>query len=134
MSIDALLLLLDGSRSGSIDLSRATKLKDVVFRPTSRTVEWITTTLQTTTPKHRDLRHITIHMPDYLTLPSILADIRGAVGAVGYGEWLDLDRLLVQLWESRSIHPRIGSVKGQDVRDLVGYLLPEIAKRNTSSM
>jgi hypothetical protein len=47
----------------SIDLSKATKLKDVVFQPRSREVEWVTMALQTITSKHRDLRQISIHMP-----------------------------------------------------------------------
>ena len=41
-----------GSGPAPIDFSKVTKPKDVVFRPGSRRVEWVVTTLQTITPKH----------------------------------------------------------------------------------
>jgi hypothetical protein len=68
---DNLLLFLDGSEPASIDLSKATKLKDVVFQPKSWSVEWITTALRTITPKHRDLRQISIHDPCSVPLPAL---------------------------------------------------------------
>ena len=34
-------------------------------------------------------------------------DIRQIVGENVYGEWLDLDRLLVQFWELRLIRPKV---------------------------
>jgi hypothetical protein len=121
-------------RSALTDLSEATKLKDVVFRPTSQSVKWITMTLKTT-PKLRDLREISIYMPHYMTTVCAGAEVTGVIGEASYGEWLDLDRLLVQLWETSSIRPKfvcppqIGME--WDTNYCVGYwcLLPEITKK-----
>jgi hypothetical protein len=125
------LLLFLGELAGpaSIDLSKATKLKDVVFRPEPRRVEWVITTLQTITLEHRDLRQISIHLPDYLTLAVALINLRQTTGEAGFEEWLDLDRLLIQFWESRSIRPNVKSVTGGGMRDCIGLLLPQITKR-----
>jgi len=50
----------------SIDLSMATKLKDAVFQLASRSpnVGWVTLALRTITPKHRNLRRISIRVED----------------------------------------------------------------------
>jgi hypothetical protein len=131
--IDNLLLFLGESRTGFVDLAKATKLKEVVFRPNSWSVEWITTALQTITAKHRDLRQISVRMcyPIVYNLSGagIDADVREAVGEAGYGEWLELDRLLVQLWESRRIHLMAVFTKGQNTGSSIGCLLSEITKR-----
>ena len=99
------LLFLGKTRTITIDLSKATKLRDVVLRSGSSNVEWITVTLQTIAPAHQDLRRITIHAsngfscfsPDFVQIPA--EEIRG--------QWPDLDRVLVRLWESHSIRPRV---------------------------
>jgi hypothetical protein len=104
-----------------------------VFRPNSWSVEWITTALQTITAKHRDLQQISIRMcypiVHKLSGAGIDADVREEVGEVGCGEWLELDRFLVQLWESRRIHLMAVLRKGQDMRSSIECLLPEITKR-----
>ena len=118
----------------SIDLSEATKLKDVVFKPISRSVKWITKTLKTTL-KLQDLREISIYLPYYVTATDVGADVRQGFEEEDWEEWLDLDRLLVQLWESNSIRPKVTrptQMEGaRNTRDGVGYqcLLPEITKR-----
>jgi hypothetical protein len=130
---DNLPLFLGRPMLASIDLLKATKLKDVVFRPKSWSVKWITMALQTLTPKHRDVRHITIRVPYNLTVAGTDADIRRAVGETGYGQWLDLDHSLVQFWEARSICPKVVCTTGtrgeQGTRDFFGCLLPEITRR-----
>jgi hypothetical protein len=62
------------------------------------------------------------------------ANVNWAIGDVTYGQWSDLDRLLVQLWESHPIRSmavvftkRVGESK--KMRDRVGRLLPEITKK-----
>ena len=85
-------------------------------------------TLQTITPKHRDLRQITIGMTDHFVPVGVGANFENTVEEPVRRRWLDLDRLFVRLWESRSIHPRIVFTKKQDMRDRIGYLLPEITK------
>jgi len=117
----------------SLDLSKATKLGDVTFRSGSGRVEWITTALETITPKHRDFRHIKIFVPSDLTGFDVGDDIRQYIGETVSKEWLDLDRLLVQFWESRSIRPKVGcglrGEKDQNTVYCIGCLLPEITER-----
>jgi len=47
--------------------------------------------------------------------------------------WLELDHLLVQLWESRAIRPKMlydaFRVREKTMRDLAGFFLPEITGR-----
>ena len=128
---DNLTLFQVGPDPGSFDLSTATKLHDLVFRPESQNAEWITMVLQTITPEHRDLQQISIHMPYYLTLLGM--GVGEFVGEATCREWLDLDRFLVQFWESRSIWLKVGCVRlgheQQRTDDCIGSLLPEMTKR-----
>ena len=129
---DNLLLFLDGSEQASIDLSKATKLKDVVLQSKSWSVEWITTALRTITPKHRDLRQISIHVSYDPTTAGAGANVWQTIGPIRE-QWLVLDRLLVQFWESRSIRPRATCATWtggeQDTKDCVRCLLPETTRR-----
>jgi hypothetical protein len=132
---DNLLLCLVKPRSASIDLSKATKLKDVAFQPVIKSVKWVATTLRTT-PKPRNLREISIYLPYYVTATSGGGvDVVQVIGEENWEEWLDLDRLLVQFWESSSIRQKVigqSQVQGAwDTKDCVGYrrLFPEITKR-----
>jgi len=128
-----LILFPVGPEPVSLDLSKATKLQGAVFRPDSERVEWITTALQTITPKHGELQQISIYVPYYLTRYNVGADIRQSLGETVFGQWSGLDRILVQFWESRSIRLRVGCVrlgeKGQNMGYSVGCLFPEITKR-----
>ena len=127
---DDSVLLLGEPRPTSIDLSKATKLTNVRFCAESMGVEWITEALQTVTLEHRDLRQISIHVPYYFT-PEVTGDETHEV-------WLELDRLLVQLWESHSIHPKVTYPKpdGEQraVRDCIGCLFPEITTRGLTDL
>jgi hypothetical protein len=130
---DNLPLFLVKPRSASIDLSNTTKLKEVAFQPISRSVNWIPATLRTAS-KLQDLREISIHLPYYVTTTDAGADVREAIEEEDWEEWLDLDRLLAQFWES-SIRPKVVRPTRMestwDTRDSVGYqcLFPEITKR-----
>ena len=119
--------------SGSLDLSGTTKLRDVTFRLDSLSVEWVMAALQTIKPKPRDLRQIAIYMPRYLAPADPCANIRQSIGEASFGQWLDLDHLLVELWESHSVHSVASCVtrKGKrcDERGFIGSLLPEITRR-----
>jgi len=50
-----------------------------------------------------------------------------------HGEWMDLDRLLVQFWESHLTDPKVIRMAWEgrkpDVRGYVECLLPELTKR-----
>jgi len=110
-------------------LSTATRLRDLIFQPGSQRVKWITMALQTITPEHRDLRRISIQV--HYAFIYYGMGFREFIGEVACREWLDLDRLLVQLWESRSIRPRVGSrgMEWDSTLQFIGCLLPEITKR-----
>ena len=84
-------------------------------------VKWITKTLQTA--KSEYLEQITIFVPSSATNP---------VPATVNSEWEDLDHLLVQLWTSRSVRPRLGYMKKLECDDMeawVPILLPELTSR-----
>ena len=90
-------------------------------------------TLQTVKSKHGALRKIGICIYE-LIFDDPGADIRQILGEVVYGEWLDLDRLLVQFWELRSIRPKVtydvmSADKEKEVINCVSCLLPEMTKR-----
>ena len=57
------------------------------------------------------------------------ANVRQAIGEANFEQWLNLDRLLVQFWESRSIRPKVVCAKLREGRDWAGCLLPEITGR-----
>jgi len=101
----------------------------------SSDIEWVTIVLQTITPKHRDFRQISISM-FYLSIFVLL----GAETAIREVEeqtieqWLELDRLLVQLWEPYSIPPKILCCAGETAHDLIGRLLPETTGGGTVNL
>ena len=99
-----LLLFPADPRSVSFNLSKATKLADVVFRPRMMRVEWISPALRVVTLEHRDLRRMCVDVPYYF--PSD-GDVRKVIGEGFCEDWLDLDRTLIHLWESFSIRPNV---------------------------
>ena len=111
----------DTSGTPPLDLSKATKLKDLSFRFGWSDVQRITMTFQTAQSKH--LQQITIYPRGNFANPVEETVCLG---------WQDLDRLLVQSWTSHSIRPRImhGVGEEQDVsRLLASRLLPELTRR-----
>ena len=89
--------------------------------------------LQTITQKHRDLRRVSIHVSHH-DMPSTGANIREILGEQIYGQWLNLDHFLNQIWESLSIRSKVVCIipeEGHDIEDYIGYLLPEMKKRGT---
>jgi hypothetical protein len=97
-------------------------------------VQCVITALKTISPEHRDLRQITIHIPYKSPLTGADANIRQAIGETDYTQWLNLDRLLVRLWELHSVRPKVAVPTEQaegteSMRDYVGHLLPEITNK-----
>ena len=120
-----------------MDLSKATQLKDVAFL-CKLTPRRIVVTLRTITLDHGNLQRVSISVPGILYRPNFvsadLADIMRAIGEHIHQEWLDLDKLLTQLWESRSIRPEVmfdvpSSMGGEGARSVVEGLLPELTTR-----
>ena len=96
--------------------------------------QWITLAPQTVTSNHRDLQKIVIHFPFVFTFGGGGIDIRQTIGETGHRKWLDLDRVLVQPWESRSVrlevkHNGVMENEKKDVIDCTGCLSPERTKR-----
>ena len=121
--VNTLRLLADADKSGrpSFDFSKATKLKELVFRCGEPNVQRIVMALQTVQSKR--LQQITIHPHGAFAIP-----VKEAVRQ----EWQDLDHLLVQFWTSRSIRPKItyeAGTGGDNLRAYVPNLLPELTRR-----
>ena len=116
----SLTLHLDSSGTPSIDLSKATKLKDITFRCGDLNVGRITTALQTIEPN--TIEQVTIML------------IHGFFSQETNRAWRNLDSLLVQFWTSHSPRLRVVSEiaresKGEKGRDKAARLLPELTKR-----
>ena len=103
-----------------LDLSKLTKLKDVVFGCTGPEIQRITMTLQTA--ESINLEQITIHSPTSFKELVVESDCPG---------WQDLDRLLLRFWTSHSIRPKIWYKDGEEEYDL-RYLVPRIFPELTS--
>jgi hypothetical protein len=106
-------------RKPPLDLSKAAKLEDLSLRSGGAGVQWITAALQTI--QSEKLQRITIH--PCRSVPALL--IMEAVRQ----EWQDLDRLLVQLWTSCLIRPKIVYATGSGLGGLAPTLLPELTRR-----
>ena len=98
------------------DLSKSTKLKELVFLlyEYAPDVQWISTTLRTVKPQN--LRQIAINSRVPFVDP---------IEETVLQRWRDLDRLLVQLWTSHSILPSV-TFPNLNGRDVTSRLLPEL--------
>ena len=113
---------------------KVTRLKDVTFRITgSNDAECVIMALRTITPVHQALRQISIHETYYSLYAGLGAEVKSLMGEQTASLWSELDQLLVQLWKSHSIRPRMrydaSPVSKEAMRDLVWYYLPEITRR-----
>lgn len=127
-----------GPTAGAIDLTPATKLRNIEFRCETLKIEWVARTLETITSKHQDLRQVSIKIPSdlaYLTAQNC-AKIQRRIEEANPGmRWSDLDRLLIKLRESHAIRTTVVYPKpeiGEGAKDLMGraaYLLPELTKK-----
>ena len=108
------------------------KLKEVVFRCGFLDIEWVAMALETIA-KHQNLQRITIDTSSTTTPTGqemLWTDKERACRL-----WSGLDPLLVQLWESHSIHTRIlfpqlgPDDEGRRVADWPEGILPESSKQ-----
>jgi hypothetical protein len=116
----------------SPDLSIAKKLREVEFCAEDFTTAWVTMTLKTISSEHRDLRRVSIYCFGFPGLGDRGANARVIVGDALYGHWMDLDRTLIQLWESLAVRAKLSyysTGKGKRARKFVECLLPETTKR-----
>ena len=106
----------------SLDLSKAIKLKDVLFHY-HMNIQWVTAAIKTI--KSKNLRQITI-------LSNTRIPISGQVREAVRQEWQDLDHVLVQLWISHSVRPVLmyqGEPEADNSRAIAQNLLPELTRR-----
>ena len=127
-------MFLGGPEPTLFTLSKAIKLREVILWLGSQRVEWVTMALQTIGREHRDLKRISIEVHPFLTIipASTYPNVGQVIGEGNVRQWLDLDRSLVHLQESRSIRTRVirpWSRPNADFLDSFGDLLPEITKR-----
>ena len=104
------------------DLSKASKLKDLMFLVRRSNIHWIIAALQTV--KSKNLEEITIRLHS--------TTLGNSTVEMNHLEWQDLDRLLVQFWTSHSIRPRLvygPNSGGWNARDHAQSLLPELTRR-----
>ena len=89
-----------------MDLSKATKLQDVMLVCVSDP-GWITSVLRTIPRDYRNLQRIAIDASEVVDEAGLdyvrPGDPRGILEATTCERWLELDRLLAQLWESHPI-------------------------------
>jgi hypothetical protein len=115
-----------------IDLSAARKLRRAVFWPQSSNIEWITAALETITWNDHGLQQISIYV-DYREISRIAPNVEGTIGERTHRWWFDLDRLIVQFWESHSIRSELVCTaqrnEGPDMRACFERLLPEVTKK-----
>ena len=102
-----------------------------MFQIETLRVGWATTSLQSITSVHPDLRKISLRIP-----LGRCSDVNERLieGADLEMRWSDLNRLLVQFWESHPIQVKVVcpsplNSDGWSVLDWVTLLLPELMKR-----
>jgi hypothetical protein len=113
----------------SLDLSKATKLRDLALRcGEDLTVQWIIKTLRTV--ESDNLQHITLQLPGGHV-------IRKTNWEPVQRKWSDLDCLLVQFAASCSLRLKImnwSRMEREDMRDHVARLFPELTKRGVDDL
>ena len=124
--------------STAIDLSKAVILKDVAFS-CELDPRWVAMSLRTTTHNHRNLQRITLDAPSVLygnpnPDPVDPSGVQQAIGGSTYQGWMELDRILVQLWESHSVHLKVlysvpRGMAAMKARGFMENLLPEVTRR-----
>jgi len=116
--VDSLPPHADASSIPSLDLSKATNLKGVAFRPRYLGVQWITAALHTAETKN--LQRISLVLPLH------------AIPETDLQEWLALDCLLVQIWTTHLLRPKV-TYESETWRDYqaddMATLLPESVGR-----
>ena len=123
-------------QEGSVDFSEVIGLEEVVFRSEEVEDIWAATALKTITSKHTDFRKVSIHVTPIKAFP-VGESVRETIGEEIYEQWMDLDRVLVQLWETNSIHTQVFysiDEEEKDAREHICSLLPEMTKRGIVEM
>ena len=117
---------------GPIDLSRATKLKEVEFHFSINHVSQVIAALKTITPDHTNFGKISIHLPFIFKPPSFIP--KHNVEGVKYPSFEVLDHAIAQLCESHMIHVKaicyVWSEMGVASEDLRCFLPVTMTKKH----
>ena len=110
--------------AGSIDLSHTLNLKELIFRLHDLENVVPAFALVSLTSEHRYLHRVSLYIPGHRTMT--LAQMRPET----HSQWLGLDHVLVQLWESNGVHVQVVCAikEGEDVCKCIKWLLPEVVK------
>ena len=120
--------------SGSIDLSKATELKDVALKwEFDMHPRWVAATLQTITHSHRNLQQILLKAQVLWNHFGQSVDLtRDEIGGTLYRGWLKLDEVLSQLLESHSIYSEVVCILPRDADESqAGYKLGNLLPKAT---
>ena len=103
----------------------------VAFRFHGDYIEWVTTALKTITFEHNNFQRVIICVPNSLLGNSAPFNIPESVREETYSQWIDLDRVLVRLWEPRRVRTEALARAGKEeqLNECLGMLLPEMTKR-----
>ena len=104
----------------------------MVFYPGEFTIAWVAMTLKTISSEHRDLRNVSFRCDGFYNFGGRSVNARKVVGEELYGQWMDLDRALVQLWELLAVPMKISYYsrgKKKRAHKFVECLLPETTQR-----
>lgn len=140
---DSLPLFLAEPGTVSVNLSKATRLKDVAFLCGRLGAERVSLTLRAMISNQRNLQQISLQVPDVPYDPTLNradpANARRPIGEVIHEQWLELDHRFVQLWELYSIRPKLlyYTPQGKDREGAISSvqcLLPEITRRGIADL
>lgn len=122
-----------------IDLSGATKLKKAEFEFNSDCVEWVTAALKKITPKHVHFEQVSIHVHSRFIRRNIGRGYfsQNVVGEETRFQWMELDKALVRLRESRPVSVKVtwfegrqsGVVRCRHIKSLLKRLLPKLTTK-----
>ena len=122
--------------AGSIDFSKAIRLREVLFQFQEYSDVWVAMALETLTSKHTGFRKVKILMPFVETFCTP-GNFRHTIGKETYDQWMDLDRVLIRLWESNAIHIQVtycAEAEGGMACQYIGSLFPEMRERGLVEM
>lgn len=99
--------------------------------------KWVVRALRTIEGNHNNFRQISLFTRIFWGPGLLRQDFREprrTIGETIYAEWLELDRVLVKLWESHLIRPLLSYkvpswVDTKDARGSMDRLLPEATRR-----
>jgi hypothetical protein len=108
------------------DFSQAKRLKEVSFRFIRLDNVCAVMTLKTLTSDHRYLHKVSIYITlgDYPNVKQMSEETRG--------QWMDLDRLLVQLWEVNAVQTLVMCHTRWGIEEVYGHterFLPGLTQR-----